>query len=245
MNIFIKTCAACTLVFCLFGCATPHRKLETLDCGPWLFGIAKASAFDKQFAPLATLDARRVACLSAPYSNSLDAAAAPSSMDNTVADQLIAFSQYDKKIAVQFSGFSNWEQTQSPSPLYQFFSVNRQAKAAMFVSVYDANPFFIWSDTRDSMFQRIRMELESSDSTQVKELKLNGLEAFQIEYQGRDKDGIALHFLTTQIRVKRKLVYLTTWSFEDDYAKNQREFHQIANSLTIKQRPFSWSHEKE
>lgn len=223
----------------------PHRKLETLDCGPWLFGIAQASVFDKQFAPLATLDAQRAACLPMSSSNKLDAAALPSIMDNRVTDQTIVYSQFGAKIEVQFSGFSNWEQAQSPSPLYQIFSINRKAKAAMFVSVYDANPFFIWSDTRDSMYQRIHMELESSDSAKIKEIKLNGLEAFQVEYQGRDKHGVALHFLTTQIRVKRKLVYLTTWSFEEDYAKNQHEFHQIANSLTIKPRALSWLEENE
>lgn len=242
MTIFIRTCS---LAFFLSGCAAPDRKLATLDCGPWLFGIANASAFDKQFAPLATLVAQRAACLPLSDSSEHDAAE-PSSFMNAAADNpLTVFSQVGKKIEVQFSGLSNWEQTESPSPLYQIFSVNRQARAAMFVSVYDANPFFIWSDTRDSMYQRIRMELESSDSTQVKELKLNGLEAFQVEYQGRDKDGVALHFLTTQIRVKRKLVYLTTWSFEEDYAKNQREFHQIANSLMIKPRALSWAHESE
>lgn len=245
MTISIKTCTVFSLVFCLFGCATADRKLETLDCGPWLFGIANASAFDTQFAPLAALDNQRAACLPTPYSNKLDAAALPSLMNSTAANQQTVFSHYGEKITVQFSGFSNWEQTESPSPLYQIFSVDRQKRAAMFVSVYDANPFFIWSDTRDSMYQRIRMELESSEMSLVKEFTLNGLKAFQVEYQGRDKHGVALHFLTTQIRVKRKLVYLTTWSFADDYAKNQREFHQIANSLIVKPRGFSWLYANE
>jgi hypothetical protein len=140
----------------------------------------------------------------------------------------------------EFATQLNWELAASPSPLYQAFAINRTHKAALFISVHDVNPFLIWSDSRDSMYIRMRETLVYADVTKVKELKLNGLDAFQIEYRGRDKDDAPLHFLSTQIRLGNKLIYLTSWCFENDYAKNENEFHLIASSLVAKQKLFSW-----
>ena len=140
----------------------------------------------------------------------------------------------------EFDSYSKWEAIVSPSPLYQVFAKNREGRAALFISVYDANPFLIWSDSRDSMYRRMRDELVYSDITRIKETKFQNLDGFQVEYRGRDKHSAPLHYLSTQIRVGKKILYLTTWCFEEDYAKNQEEFNLIANSIRMKSRFLIW-----
>jgi hypothetical protein len=84
------------------------------------------------------------------------------------------------------------------------------------------------------MYLRMRDTLAYFDAAQIKEFTFNGLKAFQIEYRGRDKNGVPLHFLNTPIRMNNTLIYLTSWCFEDDYAINEREFRLIASSLVAK-----------
>lgn len=140
----------------------------------------------------------------------------------------------------EFDAYSDWSAAEPPSKLYQVFSKKLGAKAALFLSVYDANPFLIWSDARDSMYLRLRGELVYSDLGKVQEVQFRGKPGFQIEYRGRDKHGAPLHFLSTQIQMGKKVLYLSTWCFEEDYAANEKEFHLIADSLVMHDSLSGW-----
>ena len=273
---FFPTLFSLCLFFGVTGCSVPIKEAQKADCGPWLFGIAKASSEEKQFSPSLWAETHRSTCLQTNYaqgfnefdpeqdavftyrsieadiarkptraapilSNSsapLQTKLAIQAIDHSTAShtESFKFSASSATHQFEFTSSSPWELATSPSPLYQLFAKNRTTKAALFISMYDVNPFLIWSDSRDSMYMRMRDTLAYFDATQIKEITLNGLNAFQTEYRGRDKDGVPLHFLSTQIRMNDKLIYLTNWCFEDDYVKNETEFHAIVHSLAAKTR---------
>jgi len=247
----------------LNACTSIDTKIAKLDCGPWSFGIAQASSNDKLFLPDPKHREVATECLQTVYMKAfdeydppIDAKFAYRSEESNVkrrparsvdAKEKIEKSEHLSREVLQmtlrnahfsfeFDMNSKWEPSTSPSPLYQVFAKNREGRAALFISVYDANPFLIWSDSRDSMYLRMRDELAYSDITKIKETKFQNFEGFQVEYRGRDKHAVPLHFLSTQIRVGKKILYLTTWSFEEDFEKNEQEFHLIASSLRMKPR---------
>jgi hypothetical protein len=240
-------------------------KTETAmpDCGPWNFGIAQASSNDKPFLSDPKVRDAKTACLQTVYTNGfdeydppLDAKFAYRSEESSVKRRAVragatketAEKSEDLPREVfqmtlrnahhnfEFDTHSKWETSAPPSPLYQVFAKNREGRAALFISVYEANPFLIWSDSRDSMYLRMRDELAYSDITRIKETKFQNFDGFQVEYRGRDKHAVPLHFLSTQIRLGKKILYLTTWCFEEDFAQNEQEFHLIANSLRAQSR---------
>ena len=247
----------------LFGCAAP--VLDTrFDCGPWNFGIAKASKNNAPFVEASsereTNEAQRQRCLQTEYAQGfsefdpavdarfpyrteeakivrrptrVEAEPVKSLALKSAEVPLRHLTLSAKDFRFEFDAYSDWTAAESPSQLYQIFAKKLGAKAALFLSVYDANPFLIWSDARDSMYGRLRDELVYSDLGKVQEKQLKGKPSFQIEFRGRDQHGAPLHFLSTQIQVGKKLVYLSTWCFEEDYAENEKEFHLIANSLVM------------
>lgn len=252
----------------LSACSSLPRGESFTDCGPWLFGIAQASKNDTIFASYQETELARNRCLTTSYAKGFDLfdppldakftyranesnvdqkpvrkVAIPTEKNDDVANarhsNLHNFSVRSTQYSFTFDSAGNWQESASPSPLYQAFAKNVEGKAALYISVYDANPFLIWSDARDSLYQRNRDQLVYSDLTKIKEFTINERLAFQIEYRGRDKHDVPLHFLSTQIRFGKKLVYLTSWSFEEDYAKNEADFHRIANSLSVQARWFS------
>jgi hypothetical protein len=254
------------LVMILSGCAFTDQQLGKgeRDCGPWNFGIAKASKFYKQFPPIQAAEVEKQACLKTVFSNEFDPFDPPLDakfsyrteeenvvrkpsrgkvtalegkdifLEEKILREIKQVSFTNGTFDFQFDAYSDWVLSVSPSPLYQIFAKNRQTKAAMFISVYDQNPFWAWSFTRDSVYVRIREELAYSDLTRFKEFEENGLAVSQIEYRGREKNDAPLHFLGTQIFSGTKIIYLTTWSFEEDYSSNEEEFHKIAKSLKMK-----------
>lgn len=261
-------CSMCGLTMFLQGCASTDSKTGNevkLDCGPWNFGIAKASKSNKQFPPIQAVEIEKQACLKTAFANGFDPFDPP--MDEKFSyradeENVVRRSSRTKVIDLekkknislqekapreikqvsftngtfdfQFDAYSDWVLSASPSPLYQIFAKNRQTKAAMFISVYDQNPFWAWSNTRDSIYMRIREELAYSDLARFKEFEENGLTVSQIEYRGREKNDAPLHFFGTQIFSGTKVIYLTTWSFEEDYSSNEEEFHKMAKSLKMK-----------
>ena len=62
------------LVMILSGCAFTDQQLGKgeRDCGPWNFGIAKASKFYKQFPPIQAAEVEKQACLKTVFSNEFD-----------------------------------------------------------------------------------------------------------------------------------------------------------------------------
>jgi hypothetical protein len=255
------------LVMILSGCASTDQQLgkSELDCGPWNFGIAKASKSNKQFPSIHAAEVEKQACLKTAFANGFDPFDPPldakfsyrteeenvvrkpsrqkvtaveykdiNSLEEKTPREIKQVSFTNGAFDFQFDAYSDWELSVSPSPLYQIFAKNRQTKAAMFMSVYDQNPFWMWSNTRDSIYMRIREELAYSDLTRFKEFEENGLAVSQIEYRGREKNEAPLHFLGTQIFSGTKIIYLTTWSFEEDYSSNEEEFHKIVKSLKMK-----------
>lgn len=250
----------------LTACTSVKTQVVDTDCGPWTFGIAKASSSDKQFAPEGwALDAK-TECLKTGYAKKFDeydppvddkfvyrtqetsvkrraVRDVPTLQSGGSAERTDGVHKIPKEIfqttlrsahyAFEFNANSKWEASVSPSPLYQVFAKNREGRAALFISVYDANPFLIWSDSRDSMYVRLRDELVYSDITKIKETTFQNFEGFQVEIRGRDKNAVPLHYLSTQIRIGKKILYLTTWCFEEDFARNEEEFHLIANSLRM------------
>ncbi len=253
---------------CLLNACTGFKpKIIDPDCGPWNFGIAQASSNDKLFLSDKKVHDAKTVCLRTVYANGFDEYDPPidtkfayrseeSSVKRRAVRAVDARDGVEKsenfprevfqatllntRHLFEFDSYSKWEANVSPSPLYQVFAKNREGRAALFISVYDANPFLIWSDSRDSMYRRMRDELVYSDITRIKETKFQNLDGFQVEYRGRDKHSAPLHYLSTQIRVEKKILYLTTWCFEEDYAKNQEEFHLIANSIRMKSRLLAW-----
>lgn len=253
----------------LTACTSVKTQVVDMECGPWIFGIAKASSSDKQFVPEGwALDAK-TECLKTGYAKKFDEYDPPvddkfvyrmqetSEQRRAVRDVLtlqsggraertdgehkIPKEVFQSKLRsahydFEFDANSKWEAGASPSPLYQVFAKNREGQAALFISVYDANPFLIWSDSRDSMYVRLRDELAYSDITRINETTFQNFEGFQVEIRGRDKNAAPLHYLSTQIRIGKKVLYLTTWCFEEDYEKNEQEFHMIANSLRMQPR---------
>lgn len=247
----------------LSACTSIDTKIAKPDCGPWNFGIAQASSNDKFFLSDPKNRDAKTECLQTVYAKGFDEYDPPmdakftyrseeSAVKRRPARSVEAKEKIEKsehlsrevfqmtlrnaRYNFEFDTHSKWETSISPSPLYQVFAKNRERRAALFISVYDANPFLIWSDSRDSMYLRMRDELAYSDITRIKETKFQNFEGFQVEYRGRDKHAVPLHFLSTQIRVGKKILYLTTWSFEKDFERNEQEFHLIANSLRMQAR---------
>lgn len=262
-RVFILFCTIGFLTACI---STKSPTIDT-NCGPWNFGIAQASSFDHQFLSESWMQDLKTTCLKTTYAKGFDEFDPPidakfkyrteesvvkrravssvdskgkskssSSLPRSVFQMTFQNGHYNFELDAN----SRWEADTSPSPLYQVFAKNSETKAALFISVFDANPFLIWSDSRDSMYLRMRDQLAYSDITRIKETKFQNLDGFQVEYRGRDKNSVPLHFLSTQIRVGKKILYLTTWSFEEDYAKNEDEFHLIANSIRMKPRFLTW-----
>jgi hypothetical protein len=252
----------CFMCF-LSACNGLKTEIAKQDCGPWNFGIAQASSNDKPFLSDPKVHNAKTECLQTVYAKAfdeydppIDAKFAYRSEESSAKRRAVRAGEARERVEkseilsrevfqmtlrsaqhnFEFETHSKWETSVSPSPLYQVFAKNREGRAALFISVYDANPFLIWSDSRDSMYLRMRDELAYSDITRIKETKFQNFEGFQVEYRGRDKHAVPLHFLSTQIRLGKKILYLTTWSFEEDFAQNEQEFHLIANSLRMQSR---------
>lgn len=258
----------------LTACTSVKTQEPKLDCGPWIFGIAKASTFNKQFLSEAWVQEARAECLKTIYAKKFDDYDPPvddkfvyrteelgvkrrptrATRIGDGAERVLDSHKLQKEVFksslrganynFEFNAYGKWEGSISPSRLYQVFAKNRENQSALFISVYDANPFLIWSDSRDSMYVRVRDQLAYSDLTKIKETNFQNFEGFQVEYRGRDKNGVPLHFLSTQIRIDKKILYLTSWCFEEDYAGNEEDFHLIANSLRMQPRLWMWSSEE-
>lgn len=269
MTRFYALIAALISLF-LFGCATPVLGTR-FDCGPWNFGIAKASSNNAPFVEESSVkeknEAQRQRCLQTEYAQGfsefdppidarfsyrteevnvvrrpvrVDVDLEQSSKPKLTETQMRRNMLYGKEFLFEFDAYSDWSAAEPPSKLYQVFSKKLGAKAALFLSVYDANPFLIWSDARDAMYGRLRDELVYSDLGKVQEVQFRGKPGFQIEFRGRDKHGAPLHFLSTQIQMGKKVLYLSTWCFEEDYAANEKEFHLIADSLMMQDSLSGW-----
>lgn len=249
------------LLFCseLLSACTTYPITATNDiCGPWTFGIAQPSRQDKQFVSSVQHREETIHCLKTRYADGFALYESPpekkveSSAKETTATpaMLPPISQPSNEQAslylhparlaaynLDFLSETSWKSATSPSPMYHYFAKNIDKGAALFVSVFDANPFMIWSDVRDSVKGRLADEFDNPHISKIAEIQLNGKDAFQTELWGKSKEGAPLHFLATLIKYEngkeRKLIYLATWCFESDYTKNQTDFKRIAETITL------------
>ncbi|MBC3885726.1 hypothetical protein [Undibacterium griseum] len=251
-----------TLLLCssiLSACSFFQPPTINESCGAWTFGIAKPSKQDKQFINNVEHEAETVRCLQTHYANGFALFDSSSAQNINKSDSensipVVSLSQElpsaNKEENVQlrsahlgsyellFLTGSDWKPAKSPSPMYQYFAKNTQGGAGLFISVFDANPFMIWSDVRDSVLSRFIEKFDQPYTSKIDEIQLNGRDAFQAELWGKTKDGAPLHFLSTLIKYEhgkeKKLIYLATWCFEIDYKKNQHDFKKIAETISLR-----------
>lgn len=242
----------------LSACTTYPITATDNICGAWTFGIAQPSRQDKQFIGSAQQREEATHCLKTRYADGFALYESPpekkveSSAKETTATPAILppnsqpsneqTTLYPHRVRLpaynlDFLSETSWKSATSPSPMYLYFAKNIDRGTALFVSVFDANPFMIWSDVRDSVQVRLAEELDNPHISKIAEIQLNGQDAFQTELWGKSKEGAPLHFLATLIKYKngkeRKLIYLTTWCFESDYTKSQTDFKRIAETITL------------
>jgi hypothetical protein len=252
---------ALAFFLCIFlsGCSTV-KLAEVNDCGAWTFGMVTPSQYDTQYKNDGAHLGKIQRCLKGKYAQGFSefdlewtANLVHRSDDKRYprkpirakearvnADIATAMSQPLKKVnwseskySLEFNTQADWERKLSPISSYQMYAISPSLNAGMFVSLYDANPFIIWSDARDSMQYRLSEEMKYYDKSKINEIKIQGVYAFQMELRGRDKNDVPLHFLITQIKFPRSTMYLTTWCFQEDFEKNKAEFYRVAESMVV------------
>ena len=244
----------------LSGCSTV-KLAEVNDCGAWTFGLVTPSEYDTQYKNDGAHLGKIQRCLKEKYAQGFsefdpegsaylgyrsDDARYP--RKPTRAKEVRANSDSvalmnaplkkinwsESKYSLEFNTQADWERKLSPISSYQMYAISPSLNAGMFVSLYDANPFIIWSDARDSMQYRISEEMKYYDKSKINEIKIQGIDAFQMELRGRDKNDVPLHFLITQIKFPRSTMYLTTWCFQEDFERNKAEFYRVAESMVVR-----------
>ncbi len=83
-------------------------------------------------------------------------------------------------------------------------------------------------DTFD-MLKEHKVDLDK-DSKKENKFKINGLDAEEMVYHGKDEDGPASVSITF-VPIKDKLIVLTYWVSTEDEAKHQEEVGKIVGSL--------------
>jgi hypothetical protein len=84
-------------------------------------------------------------------------------------------------------------------------------------------------DDTFAMLKEHKVELDQSSKKENK-FKINGLDASELLFQGKDEDGPAAVSITF-VPVKNKLLVITYWVSTDKEAAHQEEVGKIVNSL--------------
>jgi hypothetical protein len=84
-------------------------------------------------------------------------------------------------------------------------------------------------DSTFAMLQEQKVELDESSKKENK-FKINGLEAQELLFEGKDADGPAAVSITF-VTIKDKLIVFTYWVSTADEAKHQQTVGKIVNSL--------------
>jgi len=82
-----------------------------------------------------------------------------------------------------------------------------------------------------AMLKEHKVELDRSTKKENK-FKLNGLEAEELLFQGKDEDGPAAVSITF-VTVKDKLIVITYWVTTSEEAKHSEEVSKIVKSLKV------------
>ena len=220
-------------------------------CGAWVFGIAHASKEEQAFAGGEAADQLSERCSKTIYAKGFAGKDLPPDGNHR---RSLSDSQLASPATLQAAGQQNalpiytirldtyrlklktsagWQSAPSPNNLYQYFAIQPEQNAGMFVSMYDANPFFIWSDVRASMHERIMLELSDTERTRYREWQMAGDKAQQIEFRGKDRHGAPLHFLTTLLRHDKKIFYIGIWSFETEFSRYRDDYLRMIDSVKI------------
>jgi hypothetical protein len=80
-----------------------------------------------------------------------------------------------------------------------------------------------------AMLEEEKVDLDKSTKSEDK-FKVNGIEASEITYQGKDKDGPAAVTIAF-VPIKDKVVVFTYWVSTENEKKHQKEVGKILNSL--------------
>ena len=238
----MKLLSSILIALVLCSCSLPKTISRTNDCGSWVFGIPRASQYDKAYFDQSSIDLNNQnvqECLRTHYSQGFKIALPrdPSSQREPTSSQVPTQAKRQlikNEQLVQVSLGDGWEEASSPSPMYLFFMKNRIRNAAMAISVFEQNPLIVWSDTRDALYRRHAEELEEFHSNGFLERQIGGKDAAVLTYSGTHIPSRApLKFIATHYRSGKKNIYLTLWCFDSDYEVNRDEFEKIIESVRL------------